>query len=117
MKKIFLHIICLCVILNMSMTVCAQETSNKVGEGYTADGVYYEVFIIDNLENDSISMYNTSITVTREVKFSGEITPPKELPLNETIKGVNYAGTLKLKNYSYISGITIATYTGLLYKE
>lgn len=108
-----MYIICLCLILNMSMTVNAQEASHKVGEG----GVYYEVFSTDNFENDSISMYNTSITVTREVSFSGEITPPKELSMNETIKGVNYSGTLKLQNYSHISGTTIATYTGVLYKE
>jgi hypothetical protein len=60
MKKLFMYIICLCLILNMSMTVNAQEASHKVGEGYTADGVYYEVFSTDNFENDSISMYNTS---------------------------------------------------------
>ena len=112
-----MYIICLCLILNMSMTVNAQEASRKVGEGYTADGVYYEVFSTDNFENDSISMYNTSITVTREVSFPGEITPPKELSMNETIKGVNYSGTLKLQKYSHISGTTIATYTGVLYKE
>ena len=53
-----MYIICLCLILNMSMTVNAQEASHKVGEGYTADGVYYEVFSTDNFENDSISMYN-----------------------------------------------------------
>ncbi len=117
MKKIFSYIICLYLILNMSMTVSAQETWHKVGDGYTTDGIYYEVFVIDNLENESISMCNTSITVTREIRFSGEITPPRELSLNETIKGVNYSGTVKLKNYSYVSGITVATYTGTLYAD
>jgi hypothetical protein len=64
-----------------------------------------------------MTVFLCTTQVTREVSFPGEITPPKELSMNETIKGVNYSGTLKLQKYSHISGTTIATYTGVLYKE
>ena len=117
MKKLFMYIICLCLILNMSMTVNAQEASHKVGEGYTADGVYYEVYVAEDLAENDIVLCGASVSVTREVIYSGVVKPQTEISWREKINGSYYSGVLTISKYFSTTSQTIATYSGVLYKE
>ena len=116
MKKILMLFGCLFTIMSVSMPVNAQDISQKVGAGYTPDGVYYEVFIAEDLEND-ISLLGNSLNVTREVRYYGIVKPLTEISWTEEISGVYYSGVLQLVKFAYSSTETIATYKGVLYEE
>lgn len=117
MKRKWIILVCLLVTLCNSISVNAQESLNKVGEGYTAEGVYYEVFLAEEMENSDISLCGTSVNVTREVRYYGIIIPQKELSWGETINGIYYSGILRLRQFTYTTTDTIATYEGVLYEE
>ena len=112
MRKIISLISTLLLICSITSSVEAQENLQKVGEGYTTDGVYYEVFAVDD---EDISLCATSISVTRQMKYNGIVTPSAQISWEEEINGVNYTGVLKLSSYAQSSGQTIATYKGTLY--
>lgn len=117
MKRKWMILVCLLVTLCSPISVKAQESLHKVGEGYTTEGVYYEVFLPENVENSDISFCGTSVNVTREVRYYGIIVPQKELSWGETISGVYYSGVLRLKQFTYTATDTIAIYEGVLYEE
>lgn len=117
MRRKLLILLCLLAALSNPISVKAQEPLHKVGEGYTAEGVYYEVFLPENIENSDISLCGTSVSVTRKVVYSGIIVPQKELSWGETINGVYYSGVLRLKQFTYTATDTIAIYEGVLYEE
>lgn len=95
----------------------AQDSMEKVGEGYTSDGVYYEVFAVEDLGEDFGTLSGTQINVTRQVIFAGSAKAPMEYYWKERIEGSYYSGTLTLQSSMSDSNQTIATYAGILYKE
>ena len=69
--------------ISVPLPVHAREISTKVGDGYTPEGIYYEVFIIKDAENMEVSFYGTSVSVTREVRYTGIVTPLSEISWRE----------------------------------
>lgn len=117
MKKFLGILICFSIMLTISLPVSAQERVQKVGDGYTIEGVYYEVFAVDEIESNEIILRSIGISVTREVIYSGIVAPSKKLTWSEKIDGANYSGTLTLSGYLYTTTDTVATYKGTLYRE
>lgn len=117
MKKSILFLVGIVTIINMVLPVSAQEKVQKVGAGYTSDGIYYEVYMTEALENADRLLYGTSMSVTREVVYSGIIAPQREISWREKINGIYYSGVLTLNKFSYNSTQTIAEYTGILCEE
>ena len=110
MNKGIFAILFVVAVLSISFPVNAQKTAQRVGEGYTSEGIYYEVYVAEDLaEND--------ISVTREVIYSGVVKPQTEISWREKINGSYYSGVLTISKYSYTISQTVATYTGVLYKE
>ena len=92
MNKGIFAIFFVVAVLSISFPVNAQKTAQRVGEGYTSEGIYYEV-------------------------YSGVVKPQKEISWREKINGSYYSGVLTISKYSYTTSQTVATYTGVLYKE
>lgn len=117
MKKNIFVLFFLVAIVSASFPVNAQEMKQKAGEGYTPDGIYYEVYAVENLEESNISLCGASVSVTREVRYSGIVTPQAKISWREKINGSYYSGVLAISKYSYTTSQTVATYTGVLYEE
>ena len=78
-------------------------------------GIFAIFFVVAVL---SISfLCGASVSVTREVIYSGVVKPQKEISWREKINGSYYSGVLTISKYSYTTSQTVATYTGVLYKE
>lgn len=112
MKKLLsvLSIFMLCSFL--SLPVHATEHVS-VSDGYTSDGIYYTVYDVETTTIDSRAIGDT-INVVREFHYSGIITPPSQVTWTEVNKSITYTGTLKLYNFSFINGNTVAYYKGTL---
>ena len=104
-------------VLSISFPVNAQKTAQRVGEGYTSEGIYYEVYVAEDLAENDIVLCGASVSVTREVIYSGVVKPQTEISWREKINGSYYSGVLTISKYSYTTSQTVATYTGVLYKE
>ena len=117
MNKGIFAIFFLVAVLGISFPTNAQGTAQKVGEGHTPEGIYYEVYIAEEVKENDIALCGASISVSREVKYSGIVTPQTEISWREKINGSYYSGVLTISKYSYTTSQTIATYTGVLYKE
>ena len=104
-------------VLSISFPVNAQKTAQRVGGGYTSEGIYYEVYVAEDLAENDIVLCGASVSVTREVIYSGVVKPQKEISWREKINGSYYSGVLTISTYSYTTSQTVATYTGVLYKE
>ncbi|MCD8325627.1 MAG: hypothetical protein LUC90_02755 [Lachnospiraceae bacterium] len=94
-------------------TVHAQDLKKEIVSEYTAENsslIIEEVLEIETSYNaDSDSIY-----VTRRLTYEGYVTPPLELECTETIDGITYTGTLKLRSYSRTDNTTVAVYVGTL---
>jgi hypothetical protein len=88
MNKGIFAIFFVVAVLSISFPVNAQKTAQRVGGGYTSEGIY-----------------------------SGVVKPQKEISWREKINGSYYSGVLTISKYSYTTSQTVATYTGVLYKE
>ncbi len=117
MRKSVLFLLVVMGLYLAVLPVAAQENAQKVGEGYTSEGVYYEVYKLENITPDEISIDASGIKVTRQLAFQGCVIPSKEIFWRESVNEVFYCGMLTLSGYSYNSSQTIATYSGTLYKE
>ncbi len=115
MKKFFFVFLFIIMIINISLPVNAQKTGKKVGEGYTKDGVYYEVFVAKDVEDNDSVLSSTSISVTREVIYAGIVVPETSISWEEKIDGKYYIGSLKLSSYIYTDGKTVSIYKGILF--
>lgn len=115
MKKFLLTtILCLCLLCNATVPVAADSSATT---GYTNDGIYYEAVTLEHSHSiDSLSDTDT-ITLSKEITFSGIITPDDTLAWREIIDDTVYVGTLHLYSYYYLDGKTIAIYKGILYAE
>ena len=86
-------------------------------ERLQSEGIYYEVYVAEDLAENDIVLCGASVSVTREVIYSGVVKPQKEISWREKINGSYYSGVLTISKYSYTTSQTVATYTGVLYKE
>ena len=94
----------------MELSEC---TVNSISE----EGIYYEVYAVEDLEGNDIALYRASVSVTREVIYSGIVKPQTEISWREKINGSYYSGVLTISKYFSTTSQTIATYSGVLYKE
>ncbi len=117
MNKGIFAIFFVVAVLSISFPVNAQKTAQRVGGGYTSEGIYYEVYVAEDLAENDIVLCGASVSVTREVIYSGVVKPQKEISWREKINGSYYSGVLTISKYSYTTSQTVATYTGVLYKE
>lgn len=115
MKK-FTPLIMLCMCLLLSNPVYAYSDTSTI-VGYTKDGIFYEAITLEM--NSSLSLYGNAdiVTLTKEITFTGMVTPNESLSWTETINGTTYSGTMYLQNYYYYAGETVATYKGTLYAQ
>lgn len=79
MNKGIFAIFFVVAVLSISFPVNAQETTQWVGEGYTSEGIYYEVYVAEDLAENDIVLCGASVSVTREVIYSGVVKPQKEI--------------------------------------
>lgn len=107
----------LVAVLSISFPTNAQETAQKVGEGHTPEGIYYEVYVAEEVKENDIALCGASISVSREVRYSGIVTPQTEISWREKINGSYYSGVLNIISFSHYQGQTLAIYNGVLYKE
>ncbi len=110
---IILSLLMLCMISTL-FTVHAQDPKKEVVNEYTAVDsslIIEEVLAVET----SYSTDSDSIYVTRKLTYEGYVTPPLEMEWIETIDGVTYTGTLKLRSYSRTDNSTVAVYVGTLY--
>lgn len=101
----------LTLLLLLSFPTVVSADSAIAENGYTQEGIYYEV------HNISYSLYaSDSIPVTKEIVYHGKVFPQAELEWVEIIKGSQYSGTLYLVEFTYSSkdNQTTATYEGTL---
>ena len=49
MNKGIFAIFFVVAVLSISFPVNAQKTAQRVGEGYTSEGIYYEVYVAEDL--------------------------------------------------------------------
>lgn len=115
MKKIFTFLFCITLSLSVYIPVHAQENT-IIYSGYTTEDIYYSVREIET-QSSMTRATNNTLYVVREFTYAGIIDPLDELEWEEQNKGITYTGTLKLRNYSYSGGNTVATYTGTLVKK
>ena len=108
MNKGIFAIFFVVAVSSISFPVNAQETTQWVGEGYTSEGIYYEVYVAEDLAENDIVLCGA---------YSGVVKPQKEISWREKINGSYYSGVLTISKYSYTTSQTVATYTGVLYKE
>lgn len=113
MKKITIPLLSLILTLLFSIPAQAMEPESPIYEGYTSEGIYYEVYDIETNTAQERAAGDT-IDVIREVRFNGIITPPSTQTWQESISGTFYTGTLKLYRCSYDNNTTIAYYRGTL---
>jgi hypothetical protein len=115
MKKFLLTtILCLFLLCNTTVPVSADFS---VLTGYTDDGIFYEAVTLEYSSSAEPLADTDIITVTKEVTFSGIITPNDTLAWRELIDDTVYVGTLRLYSYYHFDGRTIAIYKGTLYAE
>lgn len=97
MNKGIFAIFFVVAVLSISFPVNAQETAQRVGEGYTSEGIYYEVYVAEDLAENDIVLCGASVSVTREVIYSGVVKPQTEISWREKINGSYYSGVLIIK--------------------
>ena len=115
MKTLFSLFLCIASFWFSSITVNAEAAPTPINEGYTAEGVYYEVYEISTeySANTSRDIY-TVVEVTREFLHYGIVAPPSQKYYCEIINGYTYDGTLYLSRFYFEDGNTHAVYTGTL---
>ena len=100
MNKGIFAILFVVAVLSISFPVNAQKTAQRVGGGYTSEGIYYEVYVAEDLAENDIVLCGASVSVTREVIYSGVVKPQKEISWREKINGSYYSGVLTISKYS-----------------
>ena len=102
------------VMVNYAMPVYANtQINSSICE--LANNDLYDVYESKAADLGTI----TSAYVTRQVIYTGIVTPSKELSWTETLNGGTYSGTLYLSrvSYDFDGNQTIATYCGALDKQ
>lgn len=113
MKKLYTPLLTIFLLLSLSINAHAAENPDSlITNGYTKEGIYYEVH-----GEVSLPYASDSITVTRQVTYEGKVTPESQISWTESIDGIICTGTLKLTQFSYRNNKTVAVYRGTLYKK
>lgn len=128
----YLLTLCLVTIMTfMPSNICfAKNTSiehqrEMVGEGYTADGIYYSIYL-DETDFEDASDIQTIIKIEHSlnIMYNGKVTPAQVLRNQRiVINGIEYYGDLYLQSWNYeprsiinpTGEYTSATYKGTLY--
>ena len=76
-QRYICHIFCSSC-FSISFPVNAQKTAQRVGGGYTSEGIYYEVYVAEDLAENDIVLCGASVSVTREVIYSGVVNHRKK---------------------------------------
>ena len=114
MRKLFL-LFTLCGCLFLSVPVHAQDITQEIGCQVTTEYVISQVTTLEtiyHLDNTRASAY---ITTSKEITYTGIITPAASISWTETIDGTKYSGTLYRQSFYHNSDKTIAIYKGTLY--
>ena len=121
MKKINFTILCflLCLCMYNPITTHAKEigVNQYLTEGYTAEGIHYTIYDVPTSASPTVMSLQRAATqmyVVREIRFDGNVQPPKTWYFAERIGEHIYAGTLSLSSDQVIYNKTIATYKGYL---
>ena len=85
--------------------------------GFTPSGIFYQAITISETYDSLIVPYANTISLTKEITYSGIIIPDNSISWKETISGTTYSGTLYLQSFHYSNSKTIATYKGTLTAE
>ena len=104
----------LIIMSTLSIDVCARELDTAfIRHGITEEGINYQIY------GETLSINESSITVTRTIVFEGNVNPSISLPWSENIDGINYSGTLYIVNINYnkTTNKTTVLYQGTLYKN
>lgn len=98
----------------LSIPVCAGDLY-PVTACYTAENIYYTDIIlsIEPLSYTTLAD-NVSVIITKEITYSGIVTPDATIFCKQYIDNVLYSGTLYLQEFHYSNGKTIAIYKGTL---
>lgn len=116
-RKLFIVLALLLLFFHYSGSVYAQTpfqtTRIFVESGYTADGIYFEVYdIITEMQSDTSSKY-----ITQEIVYNTILTPNDTITCSRIYDGVTFSGTLNLYKYQWTSGETHAFYQGYIYAQ
>ena len=115
MKKIlFTTILCLCLLCTTAVPAAADSS---VTTGYTSDGNFYEAVTLECSHSINPLSDTDTITISKEITFSGIITPDETLAWRELVDDTVYVGTLRLYSFYHLGGSTVAIYKGTLYAE
>ena len=95
-----------------------MNEATKIDEGYTSEGIAYEVYIVHEQANTSSPNIVVSKKFTISVIFDGNIIPPETWSTTITEGAVTYSGTLYRGTYSYDNFLnskkTVVQYSGTL---
>lgn len=103
---------------NQSLEVECHVYAPQIANGYTEEGIYYEIF--SEPENEVSYLATDSKYVKRTVKYySATVTVPTNIFWEEDMAGVLYSGNLKLSKYvrDYEKNVTTAYFEGYIYAE
>lgn len=102
------------ILMSSSVSVMAQEA--LVRNGYTDEGMYYELYF--KVIHEDVSICSEGVRhVTLKVTYDSITIPQETMYWSELVDGEEYAGYLSLKTYHFSGNKTIATYVGDLYKQ
>ena len=62
MNKGIFAIFFVVAVLSISFPVNAQKTAQRVGGGYTSEGIYYEVYVAEDLAENDIVLCGASVS-------------------------------------------------------
>lgn len=105
MKKIAIFFFLSIVLFLISLPVRAEEAV-CISEQSVPDRIY-DIVVLSSDES--------SKTVSIDITYDEIILPPSTYFYAGSINGVDYSGTLRLIQYSFQNGQTLATYQGTVY--
>ncbi len=106
MKKL-IYVFC-CILLISGMQVSVKAGKDSLQEGYTAEGVYYQVFDWEN--GSKMPTGGDVITVNKCFMYMAIVKPERTIDYSQD----GYAGVLTLCRVVYSEGKTYAYYAGTL---
>lgn len=120
MKKLL--ICCLAICLAMVPVSTAKAASNTTTM-VISDSFSFSMEIdkdlseriINSEDSFTISPDGNSMTTTITMNYEGEVVPARSIEVTKTYGTSVYRGTVYLKTFRYLDGVTSATYEGTLY--
>lgn len=94
----------------LSTSLHAEATSISIQSAQKETDICYSI-----VENFYFDQETNSISGTHTIIYDGIVIPEPTIQYSKNENGIEYRGTLKLTQYRYRNGQTIATYQGTLY--